>query len=166
MRKVAPLHASPLTPEPTLGDTVLSGRERPPHSGSPIMPSLRVNSVSFDVELPYAPGHVCTESEAAELNKRRVEAIGARARGMIAQGASRTELESMAREFVFRTPPYVMPSDPAEHEALKIARAVSKERGINDPLAIARLARSEAVQAEASRRIEHQQEIISSLLRT
>jgi hypothetical protein len=137
------------------------------------MASCRVLGQSFELELPYEEGSMLTASEAAELNRLRVARIVERARAIIRSrgpGADpeevRRELEMLARDYRFTSPPFVLPPDPAEVEALKIAKAIVQERlaklppEANAPSAaelyevIKALASESRVRVEASRRVE------------
>ena len=137
------------------------------------MPSCRVLGHSFEIELPYEEGYMLTQGEASELNRLRVARIVERARAIIrARGPGadpqgvRSDLEVLAHNFRFTAPPYVLPPDPAEVEAMKIAKAIVQERIAKLPpdaaapnaaelaLAIKSLATEERIRNEASRRVE------------
>jgi len=136
------------------------------------MPSLRINAHSFECPLPYRAGHVCTSSEAAELNKLRTERVVAQARNAINQNPDVTSstLALLAADFSFTRPPYELPPDPIQREARVIAKSiVGKAHNRNDnpkkfDSLVAEAAMSAEVQAEASRRITRQSEIAKQSL--
>lgn len=118
------------------------------------MPPLRVRHLSFECPLPYAAGYQLSASEAAELNKLRTDRIAALARKKIREEAdiSIETLEAFAKSFSFTREDYSIPSDPIAEEALKIARAIVKEKGFGFEK-IRELSQSEEVKKEASRRV-------------
>ena len=98
------------------------------------MPTLRVLNVSFDLDLPYAPGaHTLTLGEAAVLNRARVAAIGALTRKEVTRARNElrepdaSALAALAASFTFPNEPYNLPPDPQSNEASRIAKSLVRE---------------------------------------
>lgn len=141
------------------------------------MTSIRVLSQSFDCPQPYTEGHICTAAEAGELNRLRTQRVIAQARKKLTSNPATSlgELMAIAQGYTF-TSHYVPPTDPAEIEALKIAKGLVRESLTKRGESIESLGKPEfdrlvhevanksAVRNEASRRINATQAIANAAL--
>lgn len=150
------------------------------------MPSLTIAGLEFDLPTRYAEGHLCTSTEAGELESLRRSRIASNFAKVIERMRD-TPGESLGagaravhEAFAAYAASYVLGAprgtDPVTREATRLAtdlaleelRKRGKKRGEVDDgawtAAVARLAASPAVLAEARTRVEASRKILSEAL--
>lgn len=115
---------------------------------------LAIGQHEYDLALPFTEGHICTASEAAELNALRYARALAMAKAMLKRSATRAEVQTELDAFDFDRKAFEPPLSPLQREAHAVARCALRASGIDpNDTKVAALAKTESILREAQRRL-------------